>query len=137
MTAKIGGKTRPCTARQKISDVRLVERATITVGMTSTNIATMITRLRPRTSVTAPVKGAVSATARVLTVMMVETSAALAPNSFDNSGRIDCGEYRLMKAQYPAIPAARRKANECRAVAAVILGNQAGRLYPSYASVLH
>src|SRR6476469_1131766 len=99
MTAKIGGSTRPCTARQKIRPVRLLERATITVGMTSTNIAATITRLRPSTSATVPVKGAVSATASVLTVMMVEISAALAPNSFDNSGRIDCGEYRLMKAQ--------------------------------------
>jgi len=32
-------------------------------------------------------------------VIMVETSAAVAPNSFDNSGKIACGEYRLMKAQ--------------------------------------
>ena len=46
--------------------------------MTSTNIAATITRLRPSTSATAPVNGAVSATASVLTVMMVETSAAVA-----------------------------------------------------------
>ena len=57
---------------------RLVDSPTIKVGMTRTNIAATITRLRPSTSATAPVKGAVRATARVLTVMMVETSAALA-----------------------------------------------------------
>jgi hypothetical protein len=37
------------------------------------------------------VNGAVTATARVLAVMMVETSAALALNSSESSGRIDCG----------------------------------------------
>ena len=31
-------------------------------------------------------------------VMMVEISAAPAPYSCDSSGRIACGEYRLMKA---------------------------------------
>ena len=91
MTAKIGGSTSPCTARQKMSADRLVASPTIKVGTTSTNIAATITRLRPSTSATAPVNGAVTATASVLTVMMVETSAALAPNSCDSSGRIDCG----------------------------------------------
>ena len=92
ITAKIGGSTRPCTARQKMIADRLVERPTMTVGMTSTNIATTMTRLRPSTSATVPVNGAVSATASVLTVIMVEIPAALAPNSSDNSGKIDCGE---------------------------------------------
>jgi len=78
VTAKIGGSTRPCTARQKTSACRLVESPTITVGTTSANIAATITRLRPSTSAAVPVNGAVSATASVLTVMMVETSAALA-----------------------------------------------------------
>ena len=62
-------------------------------------MAVTITRLRPKTSATVPVNGAVSATAIVLTVMMVETCAALAWKSCDSSGRIDCGEYRLMKQQ--------------------------------------
>ncbi len=92
MTAKIGGSTSPCTARQKISADRLVDSPTITVGTASANIAATITRLRPSTSATAPVKGAVSATASVLTVMMVETSAAPASNSRESKGRIDCGE---------------------------------------------
>jgi len=92
MTAKIGGSTRPCTARQKIMAGRLVDRPTMIVGMTSANIATTMTRLRPSTSATVPVKGAVSATANVLTVIMVDIPAALAPNSLDNSGKIDCGE---------------------------------------------
>ena len=78
VTAKIGGSIMPCTARQKMSIGRFVARPTITVGMISANIAATITRLRPSTSAMAPVKGAVSATASVLTVMMVETSAALA-----------------------------------------------------------
>ncbi len=91
MTAKIGGSTSPCTARQKMSADRLFASPTIKVGTTSTNIAATITRLRPSTSAIAPVNGAVSATASVLTVMMVETWAALAPNSCDSRGRIDCG----------------------------------------------
>ncbi len=92
MTAKIGGSTRPCTARQKISADRLGDSPTITVGTTSTNMAATITRFRPSTSAIAPVNGAVTATASVDTVMMVETWAALAWNSPDSSGRIDCGE---------------------------------------------
>ncbi len=92
MTAKIGGSSRPCTTRQKISPDKLVDRPTINVGTVSANIAATITRLRPSTSATVPVKGAVAATASVLTVMMVETSAAVAPNSCDSKGRIDCGE---------------------------------------------
>ena len=47
--------------------------AAIKVGTTSTNIAATITRLRPSTSAIAPVNGAVSATASVPAVMMVET----------------------------------------------------------------
>ena len=92
VTAKIGGSTRPCIARQKMSAERLGDRPTISVGNASRNMATTITRLRPSTSATAPVKGAVTATASVLTVMMVEISAAPAPNSWASSGRIDCGE---------------------------------------------
>ena len=55
-------------------------------------MAVTMTRLRPSTSATVPVKGAVSATAKVLAVMMVEISAAPAPNSTDSSGKIACGE---------------------------------------------
>ena len=62
------------------------------VGMTSANIATTMTRLRPSTSAIVPVKGAVSATASVLTVITVEIAAALAPNSCDSNGKIACGE---------------------------------------------
>src|SRR5690242_7943219 len=70
--------------------------------MTRTNIAATMTRFLPSTSAIAPVNGAVIATASVLTVMMLETCAALALNSVERSGRIACGEYRLMKAPKPA-----------------------------------
>ena len=69
MTAKIGGSTSPCTPRQKIIQERLLDSPTMSVGSTSANMAATITRLRPSTSATVPVKGAVSATASVLTVM--------------------------------------------------------------------
>ena len=79
------------TAKQIFPELE-VERPTMIVGMTSANIATTMTRLRPSTSAIVPVKGAVSATASVLTVIMVETAAALAPNSCDSNGKIACGE---------------------------------------------
>ncbi|HME30266.1 MAG TPA: hypothetical protein VKE53_10435 [Pseudolabrys sp.] len=73
----------------------------MTVGITSINIAATITRLRPRISATVPVKGAVSATASVLTVMMVEISAAPALNSsdefvgpLDGNGHIDAALWK-------------------------------------------
>ena len=74
VTAKIGGIARPCTNRQKMSGGKVGASATMTVGTTSTNSAVTMTRLRPSTSATAPVKGAVSATASVLAVMMAEIS---------------------------------------------------------------
>src|SRR5690349_7805960 len=77
-TAKIGGGTRPCIARQKMSCERVVASPTINVGMTRTNIAATMTRFLPSTSATVPVNGAVSATASVLTVMIVDISAAVA-----------------------------------------------------------
>ena len=55
-------------------------------------MAVTITRFRPSTSATAPVNGAVRATASVLAVMMAEISAAPAPNSCESSGKIACGE---------------------------------------------
>jgi len=73
--------------------------AAMIVGTARISMAVTMTRLRPSTSATVPVNGAISATASVPAVMMVEISAAPAPNSCDSSGRIACGEYRLMKAQ--------------------------------------
>ena len=99
MTAKTGGSTSPCTARQKMSAGKLVANPSIMLGTTSTNIAATITRFLPSTSATAPVNGAVTATAKLLTVIMVATSAALALNSCESRGRIDCGAYKLTKAQ--------------------------------------
>ena len=99
VTAKTGGITNPCTKRQKISSCSDGASAHITVGMPSSSMAVTMTRLRPSTSATVPVKGAVNATAKVLAVMMLAISAAPAPNSVANSGRIACGEYRLMKVQ--------------------------------------
>jgi hypothetical protein len=69
------------------------------VGTATISMAAMMTRLRPSTSATVPVNGAVSAMASVPAVMMVEISAAPAPYCCDSSGRIACGEYRLRKAQ--------------------------------------
>ena len=100
VTAKIGGSTSPCTKRQKISAPSDGASAAMIVGTaTSSDKAVTMTRLRPSTSATVPVNGAVNATASVLAVMMVEISAAPVPYSVDSSGRIACGEYRLMKAQ--------------------------------------
>ena len=91
-TAKIGGITRPWTNRQPTSAGSVGASATITHGTASANMAVTMTRLRPSTSATVPVNGAVSATASVLAVMILAISAAPAPNSVDSSGRIACGE---------------------------------------------
>ena len=76
-------------------------------------MAVTMTRLRPSTSATAPVNGAVSATANVLTVMMVDTSAGARAELAATAGAAPpAGEYRLMKAQKPASPTASRRRGE-------------------------
>ena len=50
-----------------------------------------MTRLRPNRSATAPVKGAISATARVVALMRWLTSTALAAYWRVSSGSSDCG----------------------------------------------
>ena len=62
------------------------------MGTTTANIAAVMTRFRPRTSATAPVKGAVNAMASVLAVIMVLISATPTANSRDNVGNSACGE---------------------------------------------
>jgi hypothetical protein len=91
MTAKIGGSSSPCTKRQAISAGTLPANATITVGTTRTTMAAVMTRLRPSTSATAPVNGAVSAIAKVEAVMMVLICAAPTWNSAASDGSSACG----------------------------------------------
>jgi hypothetical protein len=62
------------------------------MGITTASIAAAITRLRPTTSATAPVNGAVKAMASVLAVMMALICAAPTPNSRDSAGSSACGE---------------------------------------------
>ena len=66
---KIGGNNSPCTKRQNTSCGTLVAKAMISVGTTIANAAAVIRRLRPRTSASAPVNGAVSAIAAVPAVI--------------------------------------------------------------------
>ena len=94
----------PLHERQNTSADSVGAKAAISVGSVSTSMAVTITRLRPSTSATVPVNGAVNATASVLAVRMVEISAGPAPNCSDSSGRIACGEYRLMKAAIAGEP---------------------------------
>ena len=77
--------------RQNRSACRPGASATITVGMTSANIAATITRLRPMTSANVPVKGAINATAAVDAVMARLASPAPTANSRASSGSTDCG----------------------------------------------
>src|SRR3972149_1075896 len=127
VTAKIGGSTSPCAKRQNTSDGSVGASAAINVGMVSTSMAVTMTRLRPSTSATVPAKGAISATASVLMVTMYDTSAALAPNSAVSSGRIGCGEYRLMKQQNPTGKTANWRAGNLELGAALIAGIRRGR----------
>ena len=73
------------------------------IGTATASMAAVMTRLRPNTSATAPVNGAVRAMASALAVMMVLISAAPTPNSRASAGSSACGEYRLRKAQKPAV----------------------------------
>ena len=91
VTAKIGGSSRPCTKRQKISWLSVGASAVMVAGMSSSAIAATITRLRPSTSDSAPVNGAVAATASVPAVMIRLASAAPTPNSRAIIGSTACG----------------------------------------------
>jgi hypothetical protein len=66
--------------------------AIIRVGIASATIEAVITRLRPITSATAPLNGAVSATASVPAVMVALMTAALTENSAASDGSSACGE---------------------------------------------
>ena len=92
MTAKIDGSVSPCTKRQNISDCTSGANAIISVGIASTAIAAVMTRLRPSTSAAAPLNGAVSATASVPAVMVALIAAALTENSAASIGSRACGE---------------------------------------------
>jgi hypothetical protein len=121
VTANIGGSTSPCMKRQNTSADSVGAIAAIKVGRVTTSIAVTITRLRPSTSETVPVNGAISATASVPAVTMAETCAALAENSVASSGRMACGEYRLMKQQKPARNTAKCRVDIPRPVVAAFI----------------
>src|SRR5580704_10647442 len=78
----------------------------ITVGTTMANIATVIRRLRPTTSASAPVKGADNAIAAVPAVISALIAPAPTPNSCASSGSSACGEYRLTNDAKPAVATA-------------------------------
>src|SRR6266508_2638534 len=79
------------------------------VGRISASMAAVITRLRPRTSATATVNGAVIATASALAVMTELISAAPTANSRAKVGNNACGAYRLMNVLNPAMAMVRRR----------------------------
>ena len=89
---KIGGTRRPWTKRQKMSCGTLEAKVMQSVGTSMANIAAVISRLRPSTSASAPVNGAVSAIATVAAVMSVLISPALTENSCASVGNSACGE---------------------------------------------
>ena len=92
MTAKIDGNVSPWMKRQTMIDCTSAPIAIIRVGNASASIAAVITRLRPSTSATAPLNGAVSATASVPAVMVALMTAALTENSDASDGSSACGE---------------------------------------------
>jgi len=92
VTVKIGGTRSPCTKRKTTSCGTLDAKVISSVGTTMANIAAVIRRLRPRTSASAPVNGAVSAIATVAAVISELISPALTLNSCDSLGNRACGE---------------------------------------------
>ena len=91
MTTKIGGSSSPCTKRQNTICASVVASAIMSVGTSSANMAKTMTRLRPIMSATAPVKGATSATARVVALTRWLASTAPTLNCRATSGSTDCG----------------------------------------------
>ena len=87
-----GGITKPWMKRQMMSACTSGAIAIIKVGTASATIDAVITRLRPITSATAPLNGAVSATASVPAVMVALMTAALTENATASDGSRDCGE---------------------------------------------
>jgi len=92
VTVKIGGTSIPCTKRKTTSCGTLDAKLMSSVGTTMAKIEAVISRLRPRTSASAPVNGAVSAIAAVAAVINVLISPALTLNSCDSLGNSACGE---------------------------------------------
>jgi hypothetical protein len=88
---KIGGSSRPWTKRQKITWFSVGASAVMAAGMMSSAMAMTMTRRRPSTSDSAPVNGAVTATASVPAVMIRLASAAPTPYSCAIIGSTDCG----------------------------------------------
>jgi hypothetical protein len=84
---KIGGSNSPCTKRKITSCGTLDASVMISVGTTTAKAAAVISRLRPRTSASAPVNGAVSAMAAVDAVISALICPAPTPNSCDSSGK--------------------------------------------------
>ena len=92
MTVKIGGSNSPWMKRQKVSSGTPAENVMIRVGTTIANIAAVIRRLRPTTSASTPVNGAVKAMAAVLAVISALISPGPTPYSWASSGKSACGE---------------------------------------------
>src|SRR5580698_10633980 len=88
----------------------------ITVGTAIRNIAAVIRRFRPTISASTPVNGAVSAIAPVPAVISAEISPAPTWNSLASSGSSACGEYRLTKAQNPAVATPSRRGSKAMRV---------------------
>src|SRR3954468_6491536 len=84
--------------RQKMTSFRVTASAVMVAGMSSSAIATTIRRFRPITSDSAPVNGAVAATAKVPAVMIRLASAAPTPYSRAIIGSTACGAYRCRNA---------------------------------------
>ena len=89
---KIGGTRSPCTKRNATSCGTLDAKVMSSVGTTMANIAAVIRRLRPRTSASAPVNGAVSAIATVAAVISELISPAVTLKSCERRGSRACGE---------------------------------------------
>jgi hypothetical protein len=77
--------------RQKMSWFRLGANAVMVAGMSRSAMAATMTRFRPSTSDSAPVNGAVAATASVPAVMIMLASAAPTPYSRAIIGNTACG----------------------------------------------
>src|SRR5664280_3296374 len=102
MTTITPGTNTPCMNRQKTSWCRVCEVAASRVGAVSAYSEGTITFLRPTDSASSPMKGAVSAIARMVALTVSETAISEALKTVCRYGSSGCVLYTFRNVHMPA-----------------------------------
>ncbi len=103
---KMNGSSSPCAKRQAMSMGRFTEAAASSVGMTSSNAAPAMKRLRPKRSEMAPMSGATAAVAASGAVTVRPVCAGVACSAAPSTGSSAWVHHMLLKVRNPAAAAA-------------------------------